>query len=751
MHDPRDTRPARPIDRLPARLSDAGEHEGRAHAPDDSERPTRALAERDADRAYSEENTTRELYAQLINMLSQEPGAKKEPARSSPLDGVWTTLRRRWIPMLVAFVVAMYGLSQYLRPRQTLYTSTVTMLLPPLPAARAATSLAPNDGSDTVARQYDTEAQIAIITSPRIVARAMAKLKSADRKRGWGSDKARSAPVSASSSSSESLIDISVTGLDPGASKRLANTVGGIYIRDTYERTTQAREQDLRFVREKAAQTRRQLDKAQRDLREYKERTGVFDLNSQVSASGTRLQELQAEAQAARIEAAAGLGADAAANDATLNTLRQRAAEARITYENLARDFVPTAPRVQAAALELSRAESAADERAASLLSNLQRKAASAEEQLAQARRTAATLPATEFRLKQLNGEAERLASTYSDISARLGALNLARNAYVAVPSYVRPATVEGPSRSQKVRYLAVSALGALIVSALTGLLLNRLDRSVHSARDLQSVAAAPILGVLPALSGSVERRLTHMTSEGARANMLEASFALRSRLVEAAYKNGVRSILITSATTDEGKSLCALNVAAALAYDGHRVMLIDSDFWNPTQHHLANLDISPGYSDVLLGQATLEEATHALPIRNLWVLPSGGRPSNIISLMNGEANREHLRALSKSFDFVIIDSPPTLSLADAQILASLADSVALVVADSTSSEQIQRAQAALRLTGAHILGVILNKDKSNSRDILHRNSTYTRQADAFQDYEKRLERSGRQPAPLDR
>ena len=101
--------------------------------------------------------------------------------------------------------------------------------------------------------------------------------------------------------------------------------------------------------------------------------------------------------------------------------------------------------------------------------------------------------------------------------------------------------------------------------------------------------------------------------------------------------------------------------------------------------------------------------------VRNLWLLSSGARPENILELMESDFNRVQLQNFKDDFDFVIIDSPPTLSLADAQILSALAEAVTLVVAESTPSDAVQRAQAVLRLTGSHVLGIILNNDKSGA------------------------------------
>ncbi len=708
-------------------------------------------------RTRAEDDTTRELYAHLINLLSQDGTPREEPPRKPPLEGVLALLRRRWLPMLLVFALSSLALSRVLKPGPPMFSATASMLLPPAPSVGKSASI--DDGSDTVARQYDNEAQIAIITAPRIVDRSVALLTPEQKIAGWGSDKIRSVPIQASSLTSPNIIDITVTSLNPNASKRLANIIGGVYKLDTFERTNQARQQDVEFITQQATSVRGQLAAAQDAVRNFKQQSGVNNAQTAIAGSEQNIQSLQGAAEAARTEAAAGLGSQTVSGDSTLSALRQAAETARARYEALRVDFQDTAPRVIQARVQWQTAQQAADARAQSLLSGLQRKAGAAQEQLSRARGAAQSLPAIESQLDKLNGNVERLNTTYNDVSKRLGTANLARNAFIAVPTFLRPATLAGQPFGGRAKFLALSLLGGLVLASLAGLLLDRTDRGVHSVDDLHKIIEMPILGSLPALPRGAEGRLTHMSAGQGRktkqAGLLEASYKLRSRIIAEAYKSGVRSLLFTSPSSGDGKSLCALNAAAALAFDGHRVLLVDVDFWNPAQHLLAEVPLYPGYSEVLGGSAEPEDAMRASSVRNLWILPAGARAANINELAAGIRNRQQLKAMEKAFDFVIIDSPPTLSLADAQVLSSLADGVALVIADSTSREEVQRVEAVLRLTGAHLLGVILNGDKSPGRTSSSRPAHSSASDEGSSNSldgrtSARLPGTGHQPAPLD-
>jgi capsular exopolysaccharide synthesis family protein len=135
-----------------------------------------------------------------------------------------------------------------------------------------------------------------------------------------------------------------------------------------------------------------------------------------------------------------------------------------------------------------------------------------------------------------------------------------------------------------------------------------------------------------------------------------------------------------------------------------------------PSQHTLNGLGLEPGFTNILSGETTLEEALQSTSVANLKVLTAGTLPLNPPELLGSRGSRDLLNHLKESFDIIIIDSPPVLSITDAQVLCSVADGVVMVVAaDSTPKAHVQRAQAMLRHAGGRLLGAVFNKAKEHS------------------------------------
>lgn len=166
------------------------------------------------------------------------------------------------------------------------------------------------------------------------------------------------------------------------------------------------------------------------------------------------------------------------------------------------------------------------------------------------------------------------------------------------------------------------------------------------------------------------ERRLLPASGAGGSTPLLlESCRIVRSNLAFSTLETPARSILVSSADPGEGKSLCALNLATVMAFDGRRVILIDCDLRRPVQHMLNELPLEPGVSNVLAGEATWEQAVKATNVNNLWVMPAGTLPPNPPELLGSGACRQMLQDLKENYDMVILDSPPVMSLTDAQVL----------------------------------------------------------------------------------
>jgi capsular exopolysaccharide synthesis family protein len=666
--------------------------------------------------APSDAETSNQILLKLIDLLAQDTAANAPPPppnRINPekLTGV---LRRRWLPMLLMFLAGTALVAWLLRPSKPVYLATATILLPKSSSGVIVQvgGGAPTDNSNG---SGNAETQIAIMTSPEVVSRSMKELSPQLRLAGWGAKDAKNAIVNAQTAveNSSELIDVSVPSMNPDASRQLANTLARVYMARMRELDSQSQDANLSFLDQKRREVRAQLDAAQRKYKEYQERERISDANAAISSTTTRIQELEQQVAAANLEAQAGASSPAIANDTVLSGLRQKAEEARTTEAALLRDFFPGTDRVQRASQVARAAQQLVDQRTALLVGAARKRANDLQVQLNEARSAAARLPEAQLKLSQLQSNVDSLSTRYRAISDRYESLNLSRNANTQTPTVLRPAAVQNVSGNFGPKTLLLSALSALMLSALLAALLERIDKTVHSADDLKPLLDTPVLGVLPMVSSHVERRLTHMTHASAEVAMLEACRVLQSNVITCINQSGARSLLVTSSAASEGKSLCALNLAAAMAFGSWRVLLIDCDFWHPTQHTLNEVSLTPGYSDVLAGRRTIESALMATSVNNLTVLSAGPAPSDVASLIHSETNRQLLQDLKSRFDVIIIDGPPVLSLSGAQVLATMADEVLMVVSASTPNEQVQRAQAALRLTGAKLMGSIFNKGRA--------------------------------------
>jgi protein-tyrosine kinase len=183
----------------------------------------------------------------------------------------------------------------------------------------------------------------------------------------------------------------------------------------------------------------------------------------------------------------------------------------------------------------------------------------------------------------------------------------------------------------------------------------------------------------------------------------------LRSRLYRIRESQALKTVLITSAIPGEGKSLVATNLAYAIARQhGTRVLLVDADLRAPRTHTLLGAPATPGLTDYLQGRASETDVIQRGPEEGFCFVPSGSPATHPSELISSNGLKKFLERIKPMFDWIIIDSPPAVSVSDAAVLGPLCDGVLFVVrAGSTPSDLAQK--AARELSGAHILGVVLN------------------------------------------
>src|SRR5580658_10102250 len=255
--------------------------------------------------------------------------------------------------------------------------------------------------------------------------------------------------------------------------------------------------------------------------------------------------------------------------------------------------------------------------------------------------------------------------------------------------------------------------------------LLEGLDNTVRTTEQAQMISGLPPLGMIPMVSRtprevSNPKRLSIASSKEAvelvtqtrpNSQMAESYRALRTSLLLTNLGAPPKVIIVTSALPQEGKSTTSISCANVLAQKGTRVLLIDADLRRPSIHKTLGMGPRSGLSNVLTGSATLEQVITRVPsLPNVFVLPAGTPPPNPAELLASTQMRDVLEELRGQYDFIVVDTPPTLSVTDAVVLSPRADAIVLVIrSGQTTKQALRRSRDLLTQVNAKVSGVLLN------------------------------------------
>jgi protein-tyrosine kinase len=184
---------------------------------------------------------------------------------------------------------------------------------------------------------------------------------------------------------------------------------------------------------------------------------------------------------------------------------------------------------------------------------------------------------------------------------------------------------------------------------------------------------------------------------------------SLRTRLNHLQNLQPIHKVVVTSPSPAEGKSFAAANLALAESHmAGNLTLLVDFDFRRPVVHNLFQIERTPGATDYLLGNAPLAACMKRVAGTNLYLMPAGTAVKNPLELLNLREVRTLFEELPKVFNWIILDSPPLLFSADANLLGTLADGTILVVRiGSTTIDTVHRAMQSL--CENNVLGIVVN------------------------------------------
>lgn len=261
------------------------------------------------------------------------------------------------------------------------------------------------------------------------------------------------------------------------------------------------------------------------------------------------------------------------------------------------------------------------------------------------------------------------------------------------------------------VKLILMSGVVGLVFGLGIPLLIEYLDHTIHSLDEVESACQLRGLGIVPKHESNRPMSLL-ATGETSGHDLVENFRVIRTNILSlGSVGTPPRVVMITSAMPKEGKTVVSANLAISFARNGGRTLLLDTDLRRGRLHRLFGYRKSPGLSDVLLDDVSIQDACRPTSYENLFVLSAGKHLDTGTELLASQKFTDIMNSLKEQFDHVIVDTPPVLGLSETSILQKLADGVLFVIwSGNTPMGSVKAAIDMLNKHGANFYGFVLNR-----------------------------------------
>jgi polysaccharide biosynthesis transport protein len=529
-----------------------------------------------------------------------------------------------------------------------------------------------------------------------------------------------------------SLVRISFDSSSPAWAQRIANGAADSYVSSNLERRYGATAYARNFLKERLDELKLKLEDSEKALVAYAEEK---ELIGDVQAGGKEASRSLAESNLAALNGALQgvvaerihaqelweqanntreLGLPQILEDGSIKTLRGQRAVLMADYQNKLSAFKPDYPDMLRLKAQINEIDHEIKSEADVIKQSLKAHYESALQQevllknkMDEAKRGVLETRNKEIQYNILKREAdtnrtlyEGLLQQYKDIGVA-GAVGT-NNVAVIDRAQLPGGPYKPDLRVNLLKWLFFGLLAAALIIALFELI----DDTFKSPEEIEEQLGLAVLGIIPVSQGNILADLNQSSHPVA-----EAFRSFRTALQFSTDQGAPKSLVVTSAQPAEGKSTTALALAVNFAQLGMKVLLIDGDLRNPSQHRNLTRSNGTGLSNFLAGSALPENIFQKTDINGLYFMPSGPLPPNPAELLAGPKMLSLLSTASEKVDAVIIDSPPVLGLADAPLLASIAAGTLFVIATGeTRRGVVKTALKRLHFARARMVGALMNK-----------------------------------------
>jgi capsular exopolysaccharide synthesis family protein len=554
------------------------------------------------------------------------------------------------------------------------------------------------------------------------------------------------------------LVQIAFVTPDPGLSQKLADAHAKGFIRMNLENRFQLTKEAREFLDAKNDELKKKLERSEADLNRFRQTHGVVSIDKGENIVVDRLMELNRQLTTARAQRLEAESLNSVVEGKSTQYLSQVLTQGMIPAlrsnllgleaEKIRQStvFKPDHPRMMELNQQINQVKQSLNAEITNVLRGIRENyvAARAKEQALEneaqkQQRMALALKEVGVQYAVLQEEVNVNKNLYDTILRRLNETNISNDIAVSNMQIVQTAERPGgPSAPNVPLSLVTYAFIGLFVGIGLAIFLSYMDSHLDSpelisrAIDLNTIGLVPDLRsvkrslIKPATVPSLrfltdrqsKRQLPGRTPNGKELILSyhplsvfsEAYRNIRTNLLLSSPEASRKVILITSPSPGEGKTATALNLGIAWAQDGFRVLIIDADMRRGSCHTRLGVTNHLGLSNVLAARTSLEGAVLSTAIRGLSLLPCGPCPANPSGLLSTGRMASLLMQVRKSFDFILIDSPPALAISDPVALSNVSDGILLVFhPKKTTMDIARRVKERLDAVRAPVLGVILN------------------------------------------
>ncbi|MBF2066619.1 MAG: polysaccharide biosynthesis tyrosine autokinase [Calothrix sp. C42_A2020_038] len=287
------------------------------------------------------------------------------------------------------------------------------------------------------------------------------------------------------------------------------------------------------------------------------------------------------------------------------------------------------------------------------------------------------------------------------------------------------PVKPERPLPTDTTRNLVLGVVASTVMAIGSGILIEKLDNSYHTVDAIKERLKLPLLGVIPfekqiklndrALKAKTSPNQTHITENNYNnysQNFLEALRIFHTNIkLLTSRDQPIRSLVVTSASSGDGKSTIAYHLAQIATAMGQRVLLVDADMRQPRIHILSEIENQQGLSNLISGNLLLEQVIQLeSSAKELSILSSGTIPPDPTKLLSSSRMISLMNDFRHAFDLVIYDAPPLVGLADVNLLAPHTDGIVLVTRiHKTVRAALRQAMENLKMARINVLGLVVN------------------------------------------